>query len=85
MSLRAWKPHGGYLPSRRREFEIRDSGERERGEDWDRETMGRMWCSFEIVCQISRRDTKGWIIVCAERVNDFKFDANQFIHPCIFI
>lgn len=31
MSLRAWKPHGGYLPSRRREFEIRDSGERETG------------------------------------------------------
>lgn len=22
------------------------------GEDWDRETVGRMWCSFEIVCQI---------------------------------
>lgn len=85
MSLRAWKPHGGYsLPDDGNSRYV-IAGKGRRGEDWDRETMGRMWCSFEIVCQISRRDTKGWIIVCAERVNDFKFDTNQFIHPCIFI
>lgn len=35
-----WKPHGGF-PSRRREFEIRNGEGGE--EDWDRETMGRMW------------------------------------------
>lgn len=36
-----------------------------KGEDWDRETMGRMWCrcSFEIACQISRREQRGGLLL----------------------
>lgn len=69
-----WKPHGGF-PSRRREFKIRDDGGGE--EDWDRETMGRMW-SVALRSCVKFRATGNEVDYCLRSVLTL-LRANQFI------